>query len=409
MSSSSGNPQLQATDANDSIKRPGQHDVERGDLHTEKQRYTPNPQELNSSNDENLDDEPDEYTRLLKFIDLEAKKEKRKGDEDGGSDEDQEMRRLWYMPWKKVPVQSAKGGKVPQSWLETDMSQGLSDSEVDNRRARFGYYELESPRVNPLLQFVGYFRGPILFVMELAVVLAAGLRDWIDFGVIIAILMLNAFVGWLQEKQAGDIVEQLKAGIAMKAIVVRGGKEQEIAAREIVPGDIAIVEEGQTIPADGKILADFSDKDRQKAQSILDKRGKGEGPNGKTIARDSDASNDGRNEKGQEGGDDQDDDHNIDKGPSVLSADQSAITGESLAVEKYIGDTVYYTTGAKRGKCYVIVTDIAKETFVGRTASLVGGATGPGHFQRVMSSIGITLLVLCVLVSTRPRETMIRR
>ncbi len=130
MSSSSGNPQLQATDANDSNKRPDQHDVERGD-------------QLNSSNDENLDDEPDEYTRLLKFIDLEAKKEKRKGDEDDGSDEDQEMRRLWYMPWKKVPVQSAKGGKVPQSWLETDMSQGLSDSEVDNRRARFGYYELD--------------------------------------------------------------------------------------------------------------------------------------------------------------------------------------------------------------------------------------------------------------------------
>jgi H+-transporting ATPase len=222
MSSSSGNPQLQATDANDSIKRPGQHDVERGDLHTEKQRYTPNPQELNSSNDENLDDEPDEYTRLLKFIDLEAKKEKRKGDEDGGSDEDQEMRRLWYMPWKKVPVQSAKGGKVPQSWLETDMSQGLSDSEVDNRRARFGYYELERCVEQTLilqrksLSSLHTVRGSIPFsnlsgtfvvrfflvrtdfstlslhfvdvsltVMELAVVLAAGLRDWIDFGVIV--------------------------------------------------------------------------------------------------------------------------------------------------------------------------------------------------------------------------------
>ena len=82
--------------------------------------------------------------------------------------------------------------------------------------------------------------------------------------------MLNAFVGWYQEKQAGDIVEQLKAGIAMKATVVRNGQEQDVEAREIVPGDIIIVEEGaslsrldllvahasctgQTVPGDGRV------------------------------------------------------------------------------------------------------------------------------------------------------------
>lgn len=74
--------------------------------------------------------------------------------------------------------------------------------------------------------------------MELAVLLAAGLRDWIDFGVIIGILMLNAVVGWYQEKQAADVVASLKGDIAMKAEVVRDGKIQEIKARELVPGDI---------------------------------------------------------------------------------------------------------------------------------------------------------------------------
>src|SRR5271156_541647 len=74
--------------------------------------------------------------------------------------------------------------------------------------------------------------------MELAVLLAAGLRDWIDFGVIIGILMLNATVGWYQEKQAADVVASLKGDIAMRAIVVRDGQEQEIKARELVPGDI---------------------------------------------------------------------------------------------------------------------------------------------------------------------------
>ena len=74
--------------------------------------------------------------------------------------------------------------------------------------------------------------------MELAVILAGGLQDWIDFGVIIAILLLNAVVGWYQEKQAADVVASLKGDIALRATVVRDGQEQEIKARELVPGDI---------------------------------------------------------------------------------------------------------------------------------------------------------------------------
>ena len=74
--------------------------------------------------------------------------------------------------------------------------------------------------------------------MEIAVLLSAGLREWIDFGVIIAILLLNATVGWYQEKQAADVVASLKGDIAMRAIVVRNGKEEDIKARELIPGDI---------------------------------------------------------------------------------------------------------------------------------------------------------------------------
>jgi H+-transporting ATPase len=67
--------------------------------------------------------------------------------------------------------------------------------------------------------------------MELAVLLAAGLRDWIDLGVIIGILMLNAIVGWYQEKQAADVVASLKGDIAMRAWVIRDGSEQEILGK----------------------------------------------------------------------------------------------------------------------------------------------------------------------------------
>lgn len=84
----------------------------------------------------------------------------------------------------------------------------------------------------------GYVLTDLSIVMELAVLLAGGLEDWVDFGVIIGILCLNAAVGWYQEKQAADVVASLKGDIAMRALVIRDSQEQEILARELVPGDV---------------------------------------------------------------------------------------------------------------------------------------------------------------------------
>ena len=93
---------------------------------------------------------------------------------------------------------------------------------------------------------------------------------------------------------------------------------------------------------------------------------------------------------------DSDDDEDKHSGVSMVACDQSAITGESLAVDKYMGDICYYTTGCKRGKAFSIVTESARGSFVGKTASLVQGATDQGHFKAVMDSIGTSLLVLVV-------------
>lgn len=84
-------------------------------------------------------------------------------------------------------------------------------------------------------------------------------------------------------------------------------------------------------------------------------------------------------------------------GHPIVAIDQSAMTGESLAVEKYMTDTVYYTTGCKRGKAYAVVTHGAQASFVGKTASLVQGAKDSGHFKAIMDNIGSTLLVLVVI------------
>lgn len=337
-------------------------------------------QETRGQQEEFGNDAPgDEYGQLIAFI--RAQKQKGGDDEDMNDGSRVVKKRNWLMPWKVREVRVNKNGeeetvaqKVPESWLETDIHQGVSESDVPRRRAMFGYNELESPHENLVLKFIGFFRGPILYVMELAVALAGGLRDWIDLGVICGILMLNAFVGWYQEKQAGDIVAQLKAGIALKCRVVRDGQEKEIEARDLVPGDIVIAEDGSTIPCDGKVLADYDDKDLSQATEIRrrmeETKNRGEGED--------------------------EDDSGIDKGPAIIACDQSAITGESLAVDKHIGDKVFYTTGCKRGRAYVLCEETAKNTFVGKTAALVTGGDSTGHFQRVMSLIGTTLLVLVI-------------
>ena len=80
-------------------------------------------------------------------------------------------------------------------------------------------------------------------LQKAAAILAAYLRDWVDFGVIIGLLLLNASVGFIQEYHAGSIVNELKKTLALKAVVMRGGHMVEIEAPEVVPGDILRLEE----------------------------------------------------------------------------------------------------------------------------------------------------------------------
>ncbi|KAI0534257.1 E1-E2 ATPase-domain-containing protein [Xylaria digitata] len=315
-------------------------------------------------------------------------------------------KRKWWQFWQsdkaapKVEAQpAAVVGQPPESWLETDIRHGLTSAEVDERRKRFGWNELTSEKENTLAKIFGYFTGPILYVMELAALLAVGLQDWIDFGVILGILALNAFVGFYQEKQAADVVASLKGDIAMKAMVVRDGKEQQILARELVPGDIVIIQEGQTVPGDAQLICDYNrphDFEQYKELKNEDKFNE-EAVEGGVINDKKEKEKAG--EEGAEGGKRQDDEEeeseaSIHYGDSLLACDQSAITGESLAVDKYMGETVYYTTGCKRGKAYAIILTSAKHSFVGRTAELVQGAKDQGHFKAVMNSIGTSLLVL---------------
>jgi H+-transporting ATPase len=140
-------------------------------------------------------------------------------------------------------TQPGGGRIVPEDMLQTDSRVGLTESEVTTRRRKYGLNQMKEEKENLVLKFLGFFIGPIQFVMEAAAVLAAGLEDWVDFGVICGLLLLNACVGFFQEYQAGSIVDELKKTLALKAVVLRDGTLKEIEAPEVVPGDILQVEE----------------------------------------------------------------------------------------------------------------------------------------------------------------------
>jgi H+-transporting ATPase len=214
---------------------------------------------------------------------------------------------------------------------------GLSQAEAHERLAQYGPNEIEGKRTNPLLKFLSYFWGPIPWMIEVAAILSAVVRNWPDLVIILVLLLFNAVVGFWQEFQAGNAIEQLKKKLALKARVLRDGKWQEVEARALVPGDIARLRLGDVIPADMSLL---------------------------------------------EG--------------DYLSVDQSALTGESLPVEKRVGDVAYSGSVAKQGEMIALVTATAMSTYFGKTAKLVGEAHAVSHFQKAVLRIGDYLIYMAL-------------
>ena len=131
---------------------------------------------------------------------------------------------------------------------------GLTQAEAQKRLAQYGPNAIEEKKTNQYLKFLSYFWGPIPWMIEAAVILSGVVRHWLDFFVILVLLLSNALVGFWEEHQAGDAIAALKARLAIKAKVKRDGKWEDPKASELVPGDVIRLRLGDIVPADARLL-----------------------------------------------------------------------------------------------------------------------------------------------------------
>jgi P-type Ca2+ transporter type 2C len=128
---------------------------------------------------------------------------------------------------------------------------GLASDEATSRLAAAGPNELEEelpPRA--LATFVAQFRSPLIAILIGAAIVTAALGEWVDSAAIALILLINAVIGFSQERQAEASVRGLRQLVALRARVIRDGRERQLPSREVVPGDVVLLETGVRVPAD---------------------------------------------------------------------------------------------------------------------------------------------------------------
>lgn len=212
--------------------------------------------------------------------------------------------------------------------LQSDAVKGLSHAEAKNRLTSFGANKISAEKnKSAWIIFFSQFKSPIVWLLIVAAGLSFYFQEWLDGVAIIIVILINAIIGFYMEFQAERSMNALKKLSAVPGKVVRNGQVQEIDSEKIVPGDIVYFEAGDMIPADGRIIKSFQ-----------------------------------------------------------VQIDESALTGESLPVEKSVNAIPIDTTLAERcnmgykgtfstkGNGYMVVTSTGMDTELGKIASMVHSA-----------------------------------
>jgi P-type Ca2+ transporter type 2C len=253
--------------------------------------------------------------------------------------------------------------------FETDSRLGLTGEEAQSRRRRYGPNELTAEKPVPSWRrFLAQFEDVLVVLLLIATAISAALwaleRDAAlpyEAIAILAVILLNAAMGYVQESRAEAAVAALRAMSAAEATVIRSGERQSIAAAEIVPGDLILIDEGDTIPADARLIES-----------------------------------------------------------TALQTAEAALTGESLPVTKdadtlpedvALGDRhniVFSGTAATYGHGKAIVTAIGMRTEMGRIAGLLKHTPDePTPLQRELDRIGKVLGILVVAIAVVMIATII--
>jgi Ca2+-transporting ATPase len=237
--------------------------------------------------------------------------------------------------------------------LETDIEQGLSGDEAKRRLARYGQNKLQKGRrFSALAVFIGQFKSLVIWVLIGAAAVSAMLGETADGIAIIAIVILNALIGFMQEFRAEKAAAALAHLTAPRCRVLRGGHSEVIAAAGIVPGDILLLEAGDLVAADALLILS-----------------------------------------------------------SVLRINEASLTGESQAVDKCAGplpqetplaernNMVFLGTSVTAGTGRALVADTGMNTELGRIAKLLASAeSGETPLQRQLEKVGRWLLAACFAI-----------
>ncbi|MGZ5030152.1 MAG: calcium-translocating P-type ATPase, PMCA-type [Methylobacter sp.] len=250
--------------------------------------------------------------------------------------------------WHTQPAEEAL------SALASDPSTGLSLTSAADRLRLYGANRLAEKPPRPALHLLlAQFKSLLILVLIVAAVLAATIGDLTDGAVILVVVIINALLGFYQEFQAEKSLAALKSMLALQAKVRREGHNIQLPADQLVPGDIVILEPGDKIPADGRIITCHT-----------------------------------------------------------LEVDESALTGESLPVAKQNqalsqatipladrNNMLYMNNAVTRGRAKMLVTATGMDTEIGKLAGLLAEAKdGETPLQIQLDSLGKRLALIAVAV-----------
>jgi len=139
--------------------------------------------------------------------------------------------------------------------LQTDPHRGLDTEEIKRRIEEYGYNELkQEERISPFAILFNQFKNILILILILAIILSALVGETADAAIIMVIVMFCAILGFTQEYRAERALEALKKMLSPTVVAIRGGREEEVPSKELVPGDILLLGAGDRIPADVRLV-----------------------------------------------------------------------------------------------------------------------------------------------------------